>query len=258
MSEALQRQRVKYRTGQRRVLQRRLECLTLRPQCRIPRIGTRGSRGWRLPRFGLPSAPADARLAAGRFTDPAENLGDISPTNPAGKLTRVLVAQRGVLDLGDDRRALPQRAHPALGAVEVVAGQRGPDGELEQRGTAGNQVAQRRVTGGQSQIARVHPVGRHRDKALPGQVLLPRERLEGGRLPGRITVEHVDQFATKELVVHHQPAQHRQVLIAEGGAAGGDSGGHPGQMHGHHIGIALHHDGLMALGDIPLGQVDTE
>ena len=48
------------------------------------------------------------------------------------------------------------------------------------------------------------------------------------------------------------------MLIPEGGAAGGDRGGDPGQMHRHHVGVTLDHDSLMTLGDIALGQVDAE
>lgn len=48
------------------------------------------------------------------------------------------------------------------------------------------------------------------------------------------------------------------MLVAEGGATGRHGRGHPGQVHGHHIGVALHNHGLMALGDIAFGQIQTE
>ena len=48
------------------------------------------------------------------------------------------------------------------------------------------------------------------------------------------------------------------MLITEGGATGGDRGGDPGHVHGHHVGVALHDDGLVGPGDVPLGHVDSE
>ena len=257
MGEALGGQRVEHRPGQRRVLQRRLKRLTLRPQRGVARVRPTGA-GRRRRSNRPPPRAARGRSAAGLGADPAQHLGYIRPAHPAGQLAGVLVAQAGVLDLGDRRYAAPQRADPALGAVQVMLGQRGADGELEQRGPPRHQVAQRAVAGLEPQIAGVHAVGGHRDETLPGQVLLPGERLERSGLTGRVTVEDVDQLAAKELVVHHQSAQHRQVLVAEGGTAGGDRGGHPGQVHRHHVGVALDDDTLMALGDVTLGQIKPE
>ena len=136
--------------------------------------------------------------------------------------------------------------------------ERGANCELEQRGSARNQIAQRTVSGFQSQVARVHAVGGHRDERLPGQVLFAVERLDRRRSTGLVAVEHVDQFAAKEVVVHHESPQHRQVFVAERGAARRHRGRHPGQMHGHHVGVALDDDRLMALGDVPLGVVEAE
>ena len=163
-----------------------------------------------------------------------------------------------LFDPRDHRHALPQRVHPAFGAVEVMVGQCGANRELEQRGAPRHQVPQRPVAGLQPQIARVHSVVGDRDEGLPGEVLFTLEGLDRRRASRRVAVEHVDQLAAKEVVVHHESAQHRQMLVAERGAAGGDGGGHAGEVHRHHVGVALHHDRLMALGDVALGQVETE
>ena len=48
------------------------------------------------------------------------------------------------------------------------------------------------------------------------------------------------------------------MLVAKGGAAGGDRGGHPGGVHGHHVGVALDDDGLVPPGDVALGQIYAE
>lgn len=161
-------------------------------------------------------------------------------------------------DLGHHRHAAAQRGHPALGAVQVQLGERRPDCELEQRCSPGHQVAQRGVAGAQPQVAGIHAVRRDRDEGLPGQVLLAAERLERRGPPRRVAVEDVDQFTAKEAVVHHESAQHRQMLVAEGGAAGGHRSGDPGQMHRHHVGVALDDHGLVALGDVAFGQIDAE
>ena len=186
------------------------------------------------------------------------HLGHVIPADPAGELAGVLVAQRRVLDPGDQRHAPAQRGDPALRVVQVVLGERGADRELEQRGSARDQIAQRPVTGLQPQVARVHAVGSDRDEGLPGQVLVAVERLDRRRTARRVAVEDVDELAAKEVVVHHESPQHREVFVAERGAAGRDRGGHPGQMHRHDVGVALDDDRLVPLGDVPLGQVETE
>ena len=48
------------------------------------------------------------------------------------------------------------------------------------------------------------------------------------------------------------------MLVAKRGTARRDRGGDPGQMHCHHVGIALDHYRLMSLGDVAFGQIDTE
>ena len=97
-----------------------------------------------------------------------------------------------------------------------------------------------------------------RDEGLAGEILFALERLDRRRAAGGVAVEDVDQLAAKEVVVHHESPQHRQVLVAERGAAGGDGGGHAGQVHRHHVGVALDDDRLVPLGDVPLGQVEAE
>ena len=89
-------------------------------------------------------------------------------------------------------------ADPALGAVQVVFGERGANRELEQRGSTRDQVAQRGVTGLLPQLARVHAVGGDGDEGLSGHVLLALERLERRGVAGRVAVEHVDELTAKE------------------------------------------------------------
>ena len=92
----------------------------------------------------------------------------------------------------------------------------------------------------------------------PARFCSPSNALSAAAWPACVAVEHVDQFTAKEVVVHHQSAQHRQVLVTERGAAGRDRRRHPGQVHRHHVGVALDDDGLVPLGDVALGQVDAE
>lgn len=47
------------------------------------------------------------------------------------------------------------------------------------------------------------------------------------------------------------------MVAAERGAAGGDGGGDPGEVAGHHVGVALDDDGSAGLRDVLLGQVDA-
>ena len=263
MGEALDGQRVEHRPGQRRILQRRLQRLALRPQRRVARVGPQPARTRPAPvcrrRRGAPRLAPSACRAAGASsrTRPTTCATSSQPTQPAswrayssrsvGSLIRATI--------GTQRRSA---GDPALGGVQVVLGKRGADRELEQRRAPGHQVAQRAVAGLQPQIARVHAVGGDRDEGLPGQVLLAVERLERRRAARGVTVEDVDQLAAKEVVVHHESAQHRQVLVAERGAARRDGRRHPGEVHRHHVGVALDDDRLVPLGDVPLGQVEAE
>ena len=197
------------------------------------------------------------RFCASSRTRPITWATSSQPTQPAswrayssrsvGSLIRATI--------GTHRRSADTR--PSALSRSML-GERGANGELEQRGSPRHQIAQRAVAGLQPQIARVHAVGGDGDERLSGQVLFAVERLERRRASGRVTVEHVDQFTAKEVVVHHESAQHRQVLVAERGAAGRDRGGHPGQVHRHHVGVALDDDGLVPLGDVALGQVEAE
>ena len=132
------------------------------------------------------------------------------------------------------------------------------DRELEQRLAAGHEVADGGVARAQPQVAGVLPVRRDAHERLRGEALVAVERLERGGLARGVAVEGVDDLAAVERVVAHQPADHADVLGAEGRAAGGDGRGHAGQVHGHDVGVALDDDDLPALGDLPLGQVQPE
>jgi hypothetical protein len=145
----------------------------------------------------------------------------------------------------------------AVHRVEVVRPQLGLDRELDQRDAPRHQVAHRHVALGLPQLARVHAVRRDRDVGLRGEVLLPVERLQRGLLTGLVTVEGEDDLAV-HVVVDQQPAQHVHVVRAERGAARRDGRRHAGQVHRHHVGVALDDDGLLALRDLPLGLVEPE
>ncbi|COY08589.1 Uncharacterised protein [Mycobacterium tuberculosis] len=159
MREAFDGQRVEHRAGQRRVLQRRFECLTLWPQGRVTRIRSdcefgRGAGGGplRCPGDGRRSQSAQPGVLGsfGLTPHPTDDLCDVGPPDPAGELTGVFVTQRGVFDLAHHRYATAQRGHPALGAIQVHLGNRGANRELEQWGSSCHEVAQGSVAALQS------------------------------------------------------------------------------------------------------------
>ena len=252
-------QRVEHRSGGGRLLQGGLEHLALRPEPGVARLRPRGARVdvHRAGHHGGAAPGRGARLPH-RLADPLHHRGRLVPADPAGELGGVLVAQRAVLDLGDHGHGALECGHPPLGGVQVVLGQQRLDGEGEHRAAPGHQVAHRAVTGGDPQLAGVHPVGGDRDEGLRGELLVAVEGLEGCGLPRLVAVEGEDDLAAVEVVVHEQPAQQLHVRLAEGGAAGGHRGGHPRQLHRHHVGVALDDDGLVPLLDLPLGQVEPE
>ncbi len=151
-----------------------------------------------------------------------------------------------------------QRLDPAVHRVEVVVGQQAADGELEQRDPPRHQVLHGRVALGQPQFAGVHPLRGDGDVGLARERLVALERLQRGLLPRLVAVEGEDDLAAEGVVVHHQLAQHPHVLLAERGAGRGHRRGHPGLVQGHHVGVALDDDHLVAPGDLPLGLVQTE
>ena len=109
-----------------------------------------------------------------------------------------------------------------------------------------------------SQVAGVLPVRRDGDERLRGEALLALERLLRGGLTGRVAVEGVDDLAAVERVVADQPPDHRHVLGAERRATRRDGRLHAGQVHRHHVGVALDDDDLAALRDLALRQVQPE
>ena len=196
---------------------------------------------------------------AGRlFTHSPQHLRDVLPADPAGELAGVLVAQRDVLDPRDDRNGLAQRGHSPLGGVQIVVAQQRLDGELEHRDPPRDQVAHGRLTLVLAQLARILTIGRDGDEGLPGDGLLPLERLHRSGLPGRVTVEGVDHLAAVVGVVHHQAPDQCEVVVAEGRATAGDGGRDARQVHRHDIGVALDDDDLMPLGDVLLRMIEAE
>ena len=101
------------------------------------------------------------------------------------------------------------------------------------------------------------PFGLDGDEGLPDEPLVLGEGLHRRRLPRRVAVEGVDDLAAELVLVHQQPAQHADVLAAERRAARGDGRGDPGEVAGHDVGVALDDDGLVPLGDVPLGPLDA-
>ncbi len=96
--------------------------------------------------------------------------------------------------------------------------------------------------------------------------------MQRGLLAGRVTVEgeddaraqllafHIERAAQlhrAERIVGDQTAHDLGVLVAERGAACGDRGVDARQVHGHHVGVALHDHHLAFVHDLLLGQVDA-
>ena len=172
---------------------------------------------------------------------------------PAG----VLVAQAVILDLGDQRDAAVERGDAAFGGVEVEAADGGAQHELDQRDAPGDEVEHGGVAGLLPQLARVEAGRLDRDERLGHELLVVAEGPLGRLHAGGVAVEGEDDLAGERVGIHQQPADHRDVLGAERGAAGRDRGRHAGQVAGHHVGVALDDHGAVLAGDLLLGQVDA-
>ncbi|GAA2882497.1 hypothetical protein GCM10020220_085970 [Nonomuraea rubra] len=241
--ESLRVERVEARPEQGGTLHGQLEQLALHAHARVD--------GGRLGRALLPALLGAADLGDALHDEPL-----VHEAEPPVEVDGVALAQAGVLDAGHDRRRGVERGDLALVAAQVVAGDRAPDRELEQRLAAGDQVAHGGVALLDPQVARVEPVALHRDVGLRDELLLVGERPQRRLLPGRVAVEGEDHLAPELGLVEQEPAQDLDVLLAEGGAARGHRGRHARQMAGHHIGVSLDDHCLRALGDLALGEID--
>ncbi len=254
MGERLLGQLVVARAGDRRDLQRGLERLPLPVQPRVVAAG----RGRAPPGGAVAAAPA-ARPARPRSPAPGAPPSRCRPSwssRRAGGRTRRAGPPAGsgppaapcAAARPPGPRRCPGRARAASSGWRTrTAARGGPPGRAPR-------CRPLRL----AQLAGVLAVRGDRDERLRGEALVALERLERRRLPGRVAVEGVDDLAEVERVVADQPADHRDVVGAERRAAGGDRGRHAGQVHGHHVGVALDDDDLAALGDLPLGQVEPE
>ena len=159
------------------------------------------------------------------------------------------------LMLGDDRRGLVQRGGPARRVLQVVPGHDVPQRELEQRGAGLHQPGDGRVALRQAQVARVHAAGAMAMDVSAANFWSSSKARSAAFWPAASPSKV--KITSARGVVHQQPAQDLDVVAAEGGAAGGDGGGDPGQVAGHHVGVALDDDGPGGLRDLLLGQVDA-
>ncbi len=217
----------------------------------------RGPRPGRCPGPGLAGAGTARRRLGGTLGGRAHGAADFLDRHaqPAGQFPGVGGADAGVADLGDHRRGFPQGGDPALDGVQVVPLQGGADGEFKQRAPGADQVPDGGVALGLAQLAGVGAGGLHGHVGLRHEALVLLEGPQGRLLAGGVAVEGEDDLAAAA-VVGEQAAGDLDVLGAERRAAGGDRRRDPGEVAGHHVGVALHHDELAVLGDVALGEVD--
>ena len=158
--------------------------------------------------------------------------------------------------LGDDGRGGPERGHPPLDGLEVVARERVADHELEHRRARVDEGAHRGIAAREPQVARVEAVGSDGDEGLRREPLLLAEGAHRRLLAGRIAVEREHDLADARVVAEHA-SQHLDVVDAERRAARGDRGGDAGEVARHDVGVPLDHDDAVGLGDVALGQVEA-
>ena len=196
------------------------------------------------------------RRPAGCPADLRAHLVEVDPDH-VGELAGERLDLGLVADARHQPGGVAQRVDAAVGAVEVVAGQDVVEGEAVERLALRDELADRLVALLEPQVARVHALGRDGDVGLRGEDLVAVEHLHGCLLPGRVAVEGEDHLAAGRLVVAEEAAQHPRVVGAERRAARGDRGRDAGEVAGHHVGVALDDDGLLAVLHRGAGQVDA-
>ena len=238
---------VERRPEQRGPLHGNLQCLALDLERRVPRIRPRRRRTATVPTTRRP----------GNATNPLKDPELVGGAHPPGEPARVLVPQRGVLDRRNEGHRALKCGHSPLGYLQVEPREHAADGELEQRLAAGDQIADRGITLGDPQFARVHVVGTDRDERVRDELLVTLEGAQGRLLARGVAVEREDHLAGVLRRIEQQPAEHPNVLVAECGAAGGNRCGDAREVARHDIGVALDHHGLPGLRHLPPGQVDA-
>jgi hypothetical protein len=121
--------------------------------------------------------------------------------------------------------------------------------EAVERYSPGDQFPNGGVTMLEAKIARIQPGGLHSNVRLGDEILITIENLEGGCLARRVPIKCEDHLAVERVMVSHQPTQQSCMIITESGTARRHRSVDPGQMGGHHIGIALHDHSLALLAD---------
>ena len=107
----------------------------------------------------------------------------------------------------------------------------------------------------EAQVARVESLGTDRDVGLRVEALGVGEGAQRRLLARGIRIEGEDDLA-RGGVVAHDAAQHRDVVGAEGRAAGRDRGRDAGEVARHHVGVALDDDDAVLARDVALGEVE--
>jgi len=114
---------------------------------------------------------------------------------PPGHGAGVFRAQRTIADARDDGGDGLQGTDPALGAGQVEPCDGGSHRELEHRHGILDQGADRGISPGLAQLARVLAGCLHGHEGLRGPALILAKSTHGGLLPGRIAVEREDSAA---------------------------------------------------------------
>ena len=259
--------------GRHRELDDDSQSLTLELLDRIShrRQTPHGGRG--IGAGGLISGPLAAPPRAGLRPSPAGGLDcgvhlRVRQAQPSGQSPGVLTLERPVPDAGHHRRRRAQPSDSPFGGVQVQVGQGGADDELEQRHPSGQQARNARIPLLHAQVAGVQPAGVDSHEGLGGEALVLGVGPQRGLLAGRVPIEGEDDLASSGLApltgdhsrrgvvnVPQQAAHHPHVVRAEGGPARGHGRGHPGQVGGHDVGVALDDNDPVGAGDLPLGQV---
>ena len=187
---------------------------------------------------------AAGRASAGQLHHPRQHRLDLH-AEPAGEPTAYSGRSARSLIFATTARAVPQRLHPALGGVEVVA--RRSSSAARTRTAARRRATRSRTAMSPLASRSSHgsmPPGSTATKVWATNRWSSLERPQRRLLPGRVAVEGEHDLAAELVLVHQQPAQHPDVVLAERRAAGRDRRRHPGEVAGHHVGVALDDDGL--------------
>ena len=196
----------------------------------------------------------------------------INTTNTPRRLTSIQIHLGTITNLRNQRRRSLHRTQTTRTITRIKPIDRRINHKVIQRLRPGNQRTNSLITLLNTQITRIKIILSHRHKRLRQKRRIKPKRMQRRLLTSRITIKRKHNTRTDRLpinlqrphqlnrtqrIILHQTTNDLRMLLTKRSTTRGNSRIHPGQMHGHHIGIPLDNHRLTLLHNRLLGQINA-